>query len=112
MPYKDKERQREYMRGWHKRTWPQRRAGHKEQAKARYAALRVWFKALKSSLVCEECGEDHPACLEFHHTDPDEKDMAVTNLVSQQTSKERILAEISKCTVLCANCHRKLHYNS
>ena len=110
MPYKDKEKQREYLKGWHKRTWPQRRVKRGKQAAMRYARLKDWFKMLKSNLVCEKCGENHPACLDFHHTKPSEKDANVTTLVSQQSSRVRILAEVGKCVVLCANCHRKLHW--
>ena len=56
---------------------------------------------------CIRCGEKHIACLDFHHRDPTEKDLEVANL---STSRARLLTEIAKCDVLCANCHRKLHW--
>jgi uracil phosphoribosyltransferase len=55
---------------------------------------------------CEHCGESDVRVLEFHHTG--DKDMAVAAMVSAGYSIERIEAEINKCTILCANCHRKL----
>ena len=33
-------------------------------------------------------------------------------MISFGYSKDRIEAEIEKCIVLCANCHRKEHYDS
>ena len=55
---------------------------------------------------CEECGESDVRVLEFHHVGG--KDMAVSAMVSGGYSIERITSEISKCTILCANCHRKI----
>ena len=55
---------------------------------------------------CEECGESDVRVLEFHHTG--NKDMAVGAMVSGGYSVDRIKSEIDKCTILCANCHRKL----
>ena len=73
--------------------------------------LRDWFSDLKSSMQCTKCAEDHPGCLEFHHPD-DDKDDHVSRMVSNMCSKERIFTEIEKCICLCANCHRKLHWNT
>lgn len=70
--------------------------------------IRDWFRNYKKGLSCKECGETHPACLEFHHLR--HKDSTVSNMVGSGYSKERILKEIAKCEVLCANCHRKVHY--
>jgi hypothetical protein len=55
---------------------------------------------------CSRCGESDVRVLEFHHVG--EKDLAVAAMVSGGFSVERIQAEIDKCEVLCANCHRKL----
>lgn len=57
---------------------------------------------------CSQCGESDVRVLEFHHTDTSGKDMAVGAMVSSGFSVERIQAEIDKCVVLCANCHRKI----
>lgn len=71
--------------------------------------IRKWFREYKKNLECETCGEIHYACLEFHHYKK-KKDKAVSNMVGQGYSKNTILKEISKCKVLCANCHRKVHH--
>lgn len=66
---------------------------------------------LKSDLSCSKCGENHPAVLDFHHRDPQEKEFSISYAV-RSLSKEKLQKEIEKCDVLCSNCHRKLHYNT
>ena len=83
-----------------------------EYARVKAVAKRVreWFLSYKETLACIRCGEDHPACLDFHHRDPNQKEIEVSRGPGLGWSKERILNEIAKCDVLCANCHRKYHY--
>lgn len=69
-----------------------------------------WWFEFKSKLNCEECGENKHWRLCFHHLDPLEKDTEVSQLISQGKSKQRVLKEISKCKVLCHNCHADVHY--
>jgi len=55
---------------------------------------------------CEHCGYDrYIGALEFHHKDPSEKDFQIT----QSLSWDRVKEEVSKCSLLCANCHREEH---
>lgn len=70
---------------------------------------KEWFNDYKANLSCEKCGEDHPACLEFHHLNPTTKDKNVAEMINTYSQK-KIQEEIDKCSVLCANCHRKEHY--
>lgn len=79
----------------------------KEQVRKKKQELKDWYINFKSSLSCENCGENRHWCLDFHHEE--NKDMEVSKLL-QYGSKDRILKEISKCKTLCANCHRDLHY--
>jgi hypothetical protein len=51
-----------------------------------------------------------PYVMDYHHTDPDIKDNAVGNMISGNAPVERVLQEINKCILVCANCHRMLHY--
>ncbi len=53
-----------------------------------------------------ECGERDPVVLEFHHHGEKEKEIA--NALRDSWSWPRIEAEISKCRVMCANCHKRL----
>lgn len=73
--------------------------------------LRRWWLELKASKRCESCGELAPECLHFHHVDPSTKEITVADAISRGWSRERILSEVSKCQVLCANCHLKLHWD-
>ena len=61
----------------------------------------------KRMLGCKICRENDPCCLDLHHTDPSQKDGHPSAFVSQ--SRTKLKAEIRKCVVLCANCHRKVH---
>lgn len=71
----------------------------------------AWFDEYKKNLKCANCPENHPACLDFHHTDPTKKEFNVSTIIYSTYSVETIMKEINKCIVLCSNCHRKLHYN-
>lgn len=88
---------------------------HKEQQRAcvqtRRKKIHEWYFALKATLVCSKCGENHPACLEFHHRDSKEKEVGIAICVRQGWSQKRILEEMAKCDVLCSNCHRKHHWS-
>jgi hypothetical protein len=53
---------------------------------------------------CVDCGETNPVVLEFDHLR--DKLNAVSRLLVLGHPWERILEEIEKCDVVCANCHR------
>lgn len=58
---------------------------------------------------CLVCGEKHPACLDFHHRDGKTDKLGDIGTMRHFGIK-RLNAEIAKCDVLCANCHRKHHW--
>lgn len=68
------------------------------------------FNDFKNKLSCQLCNEDHVATLHFHHLDPNEKEANISFAIHAGWSLLRIQQELSKCLVLCANCHMKEHY--
>lgn len=70
----------------------------------------------KNERGCQECGERHPAVLDLHHRDGEEKHemLRLTPGKRRGTRSWRDLsfaaieAELQKCDVLCSNCHRIL----
>lgn len=106
MPYKDKLKQQQAQHESYVRNKDKIRSKHQR----RVALKRKWFfEEVLSKRQCLHCGEPDPVVLEFHHIDPSQKDGNISDLVKDRKSKERILAEVNKCIVLCANCHRRLH---
>jgi hypothetical protein len=79
------------------------------QKKLRRARAK-WLHDYKRDVGCESCGFSHPAALDFHHLDPNEKIAEVSKMAHSLVPIEQLIDEISKCTILCANCHRILHY--
>ncbi|MBV9850336.1 MAG: hypothetical protein JO250_11725 [Armatimonadetes bacterium] len=58
---------------------------------------------------CSRCGYDRcPGALDFHHLDASQKELQINKVRSMDF--ERVKAELDKCIVLCANCHREEHY--
>ena len=105
MPYKDSDKQRAAWRAYFHRH-PDR---HRAFKNSKRAEISQWLTELKSQTPCQVCSESDPACIEFHHLGNNEKDFNVGDYLRFGFGRERILAEISKCLALCANCHRKLH---
>lgn len=90
-------------------TW---RQAHPEQYKAGWQATHAKkAQVLLDARVggCGRCDEKHPACLDFHHRDRTTKEGHIGEF--RRFGMKRLLAEIAKCDVLCANCHRKLHHD-
>ena len=57
---------------------------------------------------CHDCNQEYPdAVFDFHHLDPSEKDFDWNKL--RLRSIDSIREELSKCVMLCANCHRIRH---
>lgn len=111
MPYKDENKRREAHRKYMREVWyPKNKKKHQQYVKEQKEKLEAWLEEYKSSLSCEECGESHIATLDFHHIDPTEKESGVTASIRRWGNKERTIKEIKKCTVLCSNCHRILHW--
>lgn len=66
-----------------------------------------FLKSLKEGKQCEKCkGKFHPCQLDFHHLT--EKSINISQLY--QKRKDRAIQEASKCSLLCANCHRDETY--
>src|SRR3989344_7382256 len=106
MPYKNPEERRK----WAKRWYVQHKVFIKTQVKNRKKSLWKWISDHKKSLKCSVCSENHPATLDFHHMG--NKEFTIKYMVSNGYSPNRIKKEMDKCTVLCSNCHRKLHYQN
>jgi ribosomal protein L44E len=59
--------------------------------------------------ACAGCGRSgHQAIFDFHHLDPAEKKFGITT-DGIPRPWEKVLAELAKCVMLCANCHREVH---
>ena len=110
MPLPTKEEQREYQRSWYQKNKERLKEKHKAYPKQNKTIVLRWLEEYKSHLECLRCKENHPACLQFHHRDPSTKRFTISQAVRLCVCVEELLEEISKCDVLCGNCHAKFHY--
>lgn len=101
MPTNDPDYQKQYK----DRHYATNRQRYIEQAAARKAALRVEVQELKSA-PCADCCQSYPFyVMDFDHV-RGEKIGDIARMVANGQRK-KVLAEIAKCDVVCANCHRE-----
>lgn len=92
--------------------------GHYERTRATYIAsakrnnARYELENLRRLVAyllehpCVDCGECDPLVLDFDHRDRSTKRMSVSSLL-RYACWAPLEAEIAKCDVRCANCHRR-----
>jgi hypothetical protein len=94
-----------------RRKWYNKNKKHaRSKVIERREKLRTWFKDYKKTLYCNNCPESRWYVLDFHHRDPETKEISISYVINWGWSKKRIMKEVEKCDCLCANCHRELHY--
>lgn len=80
--------------------------------------VKEWRKNTKQKVLvcmgkeCQICNYNKcPEALEFHHLDPNKKEFGLGSIMATPVSWEKIVLEMMKCILLCANCHREVHSN-
>ena len=83
---------------------------YRERAVERNKKLKTRLKLLLieylSDKSCIMCGNSDPRVLEFDHLDPNVKSFEIARAIHNTISWDKILVEIEKCQILCANCHK------
>jgi hypothetical protein len=85
------------------------KAAWRKNCKRQKQRKHQWINDFKAEKGCSTCKESDFNCLEFHHLNRSEKEYDISRMVSDNVGDERILKEIERCIVLCANCHRRHH---
>lgn len=114
MPLKDPEARRAYHREYMKTYLVPGTEAHRlhlarvKRNRARYAAVvRDWLDEYLSTHPCVDCGNDEVEVLEFDHV-RGEKLFNVSEYYRKALKLARVMAEVGKCEVRWANCHRKV----
>ena len=104
MGYKDKNKQKEYQQKHHQRTKKKKRK-QQNQLKDKRQHL-VLEEMQRRGGKCAKCGFSDIRALDWHHLDPNDKVNSISEMVRDRVSMDKLQAELDKCELICANCHR------
>ena len=104
MGYKDKNKQKEYQQKHHQRTKKKKRK-QQNQLKDKRQHL-VLEEMQRRGGKCAKCGFSDIRALDWHHLDPNDKVNSVSEMIRNRVSMDKLQAEVDKCELICANCHR------
>jgi len=97
-----------YGASWYERNKEYQKANARKHSIEYRAAAKEYVWNYLLTRHCIQCGESNPVVLEFHHA-RGEKENDIAHLINQSgSSLNMLIAELKKCDVLCANCHRIL----
>jgi|SRR5581483_8983980 len=69
---------------------------------------KTFLEKYKEERGCCKCGIKDHRVLDFHHLR--NKEFTIGYATYNHLAFERVKKEIKKCAVVCANCHRIIHY--
>ncbi len=77
-----------------------------ERVTRRQQATLAWLRELRS-VLCMDCGGTFPPyVMDFDHRDPKTKPFSLAAGKSLLKNRAVLEAEVAKCDIVCANCHR------
>jgi hypothetical protein len=104
MPYKDPERQKQAQH----ESYMRRRGAMVEKTRQERIKRRRVVHAYKLEHGCARCGYNKCAsAIDAHHCG--EKNFTIADAVKDGRNIDLIVAELEKCELVCANCHREEH---
>tara|TARA_R100001126_G_scaffold95448_1_gene67087 strand:+ start:185 stop:676 length:492 start_codon:yes stop_codon:yes gene_type:complete len=104
MPYKDRNKQKEYQQKHHQRTKKKKR---KQQNQLKDKRQHFVLEEMqRRGGKCAKCGFSDIRALDWHHLDPNEKVNSISEMIRDRVSMDKLQAELDKCELICANCHR------
>lgn len=77
---------------------------YKQNARRLQRQCRERIFEYKKTHPCKDCGNVDPRVLEFDHLK--NKSFNISTMTKYSCSWRNIMKEISKCDVVCANCHK------
>jgi hypothetical protein len=111
MPIKDPEIRKQRQKLYSKKYYEKNKRQIIKNVGETRKKIAKRFAEYKATLHCTRCGQNHPATLDFHHVDRSKGDVKLYLLVRNGHFWKRIMQEVDKCVVLCANCHRIHHHD-
>src|ERR1051326_1741302 len=95
---------REAVRRYRESRTEEQKAALRAAAAVRFARRRALLDSLEAT-ACLDCGGSFPPeCMDFDHRPGQAKVRDVGSMVT--SAMETLLAEVAKCDLVCANCHR------
>ena len=68
-------------------------------------SMQAFVRDIKTGKPCVDCGVSYaPHVMQFDHV-RGKKEFNLSSVSSHFVAKHRVLAEIEKCEIVCANCH-------
>jgi len=111
MPFKDIDKQREASRRHYAKHRQRVIDKAKEYSKAARNRTRAFISNYLKTNPCVDCGETDTVVLEFDHIgEAGTKEFNISDATRIGYGITKLKAEIAKCEVRCANCHRKKTY--
>ena len=96
---------REYCKEHYRRN----KAYYLKKSKRHRAQVAKIVNKIKADAGCSICKKEFdPVVLDFDHRPGTTKITNVSTLLVEGRGLKAVMAEIKKCDVICANCHRRL----
>lgn len=104
----NREHETEYGKNYKINNLEKRLETGRKSSKKKMLRSRIWLNELKN-VPCFDCKTQYPPCvMDFDHREPENKLFNISEALF--SPQDKILLEIQKCDIICANCHRHREY--